>query len=101
MGSVPAASSGNVVLTGYIDVPMPRRSVVWSALPRHVELTRSEAGCLHFEVTEDPLIEGRLNVHEIFTNRNAFEAHQKRTAGSPWAEITAGLTRHYNVEDVG
>ncbi len=100
MCKMPVASSGNVVLKGYIDVPLARTGAVSSALPRHVDLTLAEPGCLHFEVTKDSSIEGRFNVQEIFTDRRAFDAHQKRTASSPWAEITSGLTRYYDVEDV-
>ncbi|EYT51188.1 antibiotic biosynthesis monooxygenase [Brachybacterium muris] len=63
-------------------------------LPRHVELTRGEAGCLHFEVvqTEDPLV---WSVAERFADQSAFDAHQKRVKASGWGRATAGITRDY------
>jgi len=85
-----------VLLAGYVEVPRARRRWVQEALARHVKLTRSEKGCLRFDVTEDLDIEGRLNGVEIFENQRAFEAHQRRIAASDWAEVTRGLTRHYH-----
>lgn len=63
-------------------------------LPRHIELTRGEAGCLHFEVvqTEDPLV---WSVAERFADQSAFDAHQKRVRVSDWGRATAGIKRDY------
>ncbi|WP_373456770.1 putative quinol monooxygenase [Brevibacterium sp. 50QC2O2] len=43
--------------------------------PRHIELTRAEAGCLLFEVvqTGDPLI---WSVAERLADESGFDAHQ-------------------------
>ncbi|WP_181275709.1 putative quinol monooxygenase [Brevibacterium oceani] len=63
-------------------------------LPRHLELTRAEVGCLHFEVvqTEDPLV---WSVAERFADQSAFDAHQARARASDWGNATAGIRRDY------
>ncbi|MGH1465356.1 MAG: putative quinol monooxygenase [Cognatishimia sp.] len=87
-------------LTGYIDVPADRLAAVRSALPVHIQLTQAEPGNLTFEVTQDPEVAGRFQVAETFQDRAAFDAHQARAAASPWAEVTQGLARHYQIEDI-
>ncbi len=65
-------------------------------LPRHIELTRAEAGCVSFEVqpTSDPLV---WSVEERFTDSAAFAAHQARVAQSAWGIATAGIERRSEV----
>ena len=89
-----------IKLTGYIDVPADRQQAVTEALPKHIALTRAEEGCLSFEVTEDPSVQGRFLVAERFVDRQAFEAHQARTKTSDWAKTTDGIPRHYQIEDL-
>lgn len=89
-----------IKLTGCIDIPADRLDAVKTALPDHIALTRAEAGCLSFEVTPDPSHPGRFAVAERFIDRAAFEAHQTRVGTSPWAEVTAGIARHYQIEEV-
>lgn len=86
-----------VILTGHVDVPPERRAAVLAALPEHIRLTRAEPGCLRFDVIESPDTPGRLLVDEAFATPADFRAHQTRSAGSPWAEVTAGLPRTYDV----
>lgn len=92
--------SPRIRLTGHIDVPAERLEAVTAALPAHIALTRNEPGCLSFEVTPDPTTPGRFTVAETFTDHLAFEAHQTRTQASPWAEITGGLPRSYQIEEL-
>ncbi len=68
-------------------------------LPRHVELTRKEPGCLRFEVTpsSDPFV---WTVEEVFTDRAAFDAHQQRVRQSEWGRHTLGIAREYEVEEI-
>lgn len=89
--------SGKIFLDGYLEVPPERVADVTQALPEHIALTRAEPGCLSFKVTPSPDDPGRFLVSEIFTNRAAFDAHQARAKTSAWAEITAGLSRHYTI----
>lgn len=87
-------------LTGHIDVPAPDRAAVAAALPDHIRRTRSEPGCLAFEVTPDADVPGRWQVRERFENRAAFEAHQARVAASAWGRVARTAERHYTVEEV-
>ena len=66
-------------------------------LDAHIERTRAEAGCLLFEIT--PLGGGRAwSVEELFTDAQAFRAHQRRTVESEWGRATAGIERRYRIE---
>ncbi|HIW61639.1 MAG TPA: antibiotic biosynthesis monooxygenase [Candidatus Stackebrandtia excrementipullorum] len=65
-------------------------------LPLHRNLTRSEPGCIDFDVvqTSDPFV---WQVDEVFVDEAAFAAHQDRAARSEWGRVTAGIERRYNV----
>jgi len=70
-------------------------AVVRQHLPRHVDLTRAEPGCISFEVrpTGDPFV---WQVDEVFVDDAAFDAHRARVAASPWGRVTAGVERRYS-----
>ena len=72
-------------------------ATVFAQLPRHIELTRLEPGCISFEVvqTNTPLI---WQVDELFVDEDSFAAHQSRVAESEWGRATAGIERHYTIE---
>lgn len=84
-----------IILQGYILVPDNNLESVTAALDEHIRLTREEPGCLVFEVTRDEKQVNRFNVYEEFVDRDAFEFHQQRVAGSYWGDITRNVTRHY------
>ena len=69
-------------------------------LARHIELTRTEPGCLSFDVrpTGDPLV---WAVAESFANQESFAAHQQRVAVSEWGRVTAAIRRDYRVSTGG
>ena len=90
-------TAGRVYLDGYLELPAARRAAVLAALPAHIALTRAEPGCLSFDVVPDPDNAERLLVAEIFTDQAAFDAHQARARTSAWADVTAGLPRHYRI----
>lgn len=73
--------------------------IVRRQLPTHIALSRTEAGCLTFNVTptEDPRV---WRLVETFTDRAAFEAHQDRTRASDWFRATAHLARDFQVQDL-
>lgn len=81
--------TGRLVCTGDDEAATVRRY-----LPRHIELTRAEAGCVRFEVvqSDDPLV---WSVTERFAHQQAFEAHQARVRASAWGRATAGIRREY------
>ena len=82
-------------LTGTMTCPPERTDAIRAALPEHIRLTRAEPGCLAFEVSETA--PGVFSVAERFTDRSAFEAHQRRTQASDWARVTADCPRDYEV----
>lgn len=86
-----------VSLSGHILVPKDQLAIVRAALPEHCRLTLAEAGCLRFEVVESSTQPGRFDVSEEFTDAAAFEAHQVRAKSSPWGNVTAGMTRTYEI----
>lgn len=68
-------------------------------LPRHVELTGAEPGCLHFAVS--PTADLNVwDVEELFVDQAAFDAHQARVRASTWGRETAEIARDYRVEVV-
>jgi len=77
-----------------VDARQARRVV--ELLPEHIEITRTEPGCLSFEVapTDDPLV---WQVDELFASESAFAAHQARVAASTWGRETADIERRYSV----
>lgn len=89
-----------IKLTGYIDIPADRLEAVKAALPTHISLTRAEPGNLSFEVTESLLTPLRFDVSETFTDQAAFDFHQDRAGMSDWATVTAGIPRHYKIEEI-
>ena len=68
-------------------------------LPEHKKLTREEAGCISFEVTEteDPLI---WKVEELFSSQETFDNHQKRTKASAWGKETGSIIREYQITEI-
>ena len=91
---------GEIVLNGsLICKNVTEREAVEQHLPRHVALTRAEAGCLSFDVsqTSDPMV---WTVAERFVDSAAFAAHQARVATSDWGRATAGITRDYVVQEL-
>jgi quinol monooxygenase YgiN len=83
--------SGQLVCASDDEVATVRRH-----LPRHVELTRAEPGCISFDVhqTEDRFV---WQVDERFADDAAFQAHQARVAASEWGRATAGIERRYSI----
>ncbi len=88
-----------VTLKGFILVPEADLDVVMQELPIHTELTRQEAGCLSFQVTQSKAEPNRFDVHEEFRDRTAFEAHQTRVKNSHWGQVTCNVERHYEISE--
>ena len=95
-----ASAMPKIVLSGYIMVPTDDLKDVCDALPLHCRLTKDEPGCLSFTVEQDSDEIRKFHVHEIFANRQAFDAHQKRVAESSWGQISRNVERFYTVEEV-
>lgn len=88
---------GRVRLTGFLYCASEAEAeTVKRHLPEHIRLTRSEPGCISFEVsqTENPLA---WRVEELFVDSAAFEFHQRRTRASGWFEATSAIRRDYEI----
>lgn len=88
-----------VTLQGYIKVPECALSEVNTALNTHIQLTRDEAGCLAFEVTQSDTDKHVFNVYEEFVDKNAFDYHQERVKNSYWGQVTKGVARYYQITE--
>jgi quinol monooxygenase YgiN len=86
-----------VVLKGYITVPDSDLATVKAELPVHIDLTRNEAGCLVFEVTQDAIENNKFHVYEEFVSEGAFKNHQQRVRSSKWGSVTKNIERNYEI----
>ena len=89
-----------VILEGHIIVPDADILTVKAELDNHIKLTRAEAGCLVFKVTQDSNNNSRFKVYEEFVDRDSFANHQVRAGESKWAFVTKNVVRHYKITDV-
>jgi quinol monooxygenase YgiN len=89
-----------IVLTGYIDIPIEEVDLVTAALEDHKKLTRAEPGCLKFNVRPDKELLGRFIVYEKFASQEAFDAHQARAQASDWGRISANVERNYEIKQI-
>lgn len=92
--------NSGVVLEGHIVVLDRDLPLVLKELPNHIKLTREEKGCLVFSVSQRSSEPNVFNVFEEFTDRRAFDEHQKRVRHSVWGEATANVERHYKVRGI-
>lgn len=90
--------SGNVRLTGTIVIPENQHDLLVPLLEQHIALTRAEAGCLHFDVTQDTQNPEIFHVRELFTDAAAFAAHQENGATRPWGPASKDLIRDFHKE---
>ena len=86
-----------VTLCGHIKVPITALEAVRAELPNHIALTRSEPGCLRFEVEVDPTDPTVFHVNEEFSEPLSFTNHQERVRSSKWGAITANVERFYEI----
>jgi quinol monooxygenase YgiN len=71
-------------------------ALVAQLLPDHIRLTRAEAGCEMFTVTQsaDPKV---WDVAERFSTQANFDAHQTRTQASAWGKQTGHIARDFTL----
>lgn len=92
----------HTILTGFLICrSLEEADRVAALLPEHIRLTRSEPGCLAFEVIRSMSDPVRFAVREIFASRADFEAHQQRAQSSQWGRSTKGIPRDYVLNEHG
>ena len=89
-----------IVVKGYIDIPLDELEAVVGALEIHKKLTRAEPGCLKFNVRPDRELLGRFIVYEKFASQEAFDTHQTRVKQSEWGRISVNVERHYEITEL-
>jgi quinol monooxygenase YgiN len=91
---------GKVHLTGFLICrTLDEADRVSRMLPEHVRLTRSEPGCLKFEILRSHADPTRFAVNETFRDRGAFDAHQQRTQTSDWWAATRHIPREFEITE--
>ncbi len=82
-------STGRLVASSLAEAEM-----IQLHLPRHLRLSRNEAGCLRFDAqpTDDPFA---WQIDKLFIDEAAYDAHQRRTVDSEWGRLSAGVTRDF------
>ncbi|MFM2356758.1 MAG: hypothetical protein RLZZ528_2494 [Pseudomonadota bacterium] len=89
-----------VTLTGFLICrSLEEADRVSELLPEHIRLTRAELGCVRFEVWRSRADPVRYAVYELFTTREAFDAHQSRTRASDWFRATQHIPRDYRISE--
>ncbi len=86
-----------VTLKGFILVPESELELVKNELVNHKRLTLEETGCITFSVIQNSGNALRFDVYEEFTDKVAFEQHQKRVKASHWGKVTLNVERHYEI----
>jgi quinol monooxygenase YgiN len=86
-----------ISLSGSLRCGADDIATVLAALPDHIRLSRAEAGCLSFEVSQDAANRGLFHVSESFVDQAAFDAHQTRTRASAWWQATQAFPRDFTV----
>ena len=82
--------SRNIFVDPTITYEAAELGMFLEAVAEHVRLSRTEPGCIEFEIRQSADDPCRFLVAERFENRAAFEAHTTRTRASAWW----GKTRH-------
>ncbi|EGQ7940801.1 MULTISPECIES: putative quinol monooxygenase [Vibrio] len=86
-----------VTLKGFILVPESELELVKNELVNHKRLTLEETGCITFSVIQNSENALRFDVYEEFSDKVAFEQHQKRVKASHWGKVTVNVERHYEI----
>ncbi|MAN55379.1 MAG: GNAT family N-acetyltransferase [Paracoccus sp. (in: a-proteobacteria)] len=85
-----------IALTGRLICADPAQLMTaLTLLPDHVDQSRAEPGCLRFDLRqdEDPLV---WHLSELFTDGEAFAAHQQRTKASAWGRDSRDIARDFH-----
>lgn len=89
-----------IMLKGFIEVPPEEIDIIKKELNNHISNTRSEEGCITFNVDQNSNSCTIFNVYEEFVNREAFEIHQERVKNSYWGKITKNIKRSYDIKEI-
>lgn len=89
--------TGNIVIKGTITCTVDDIDMVVERVAEHVRLTRLEAGCISFDITQSDVDPCVFNVSERFVDQAAFDSHSARTRASIWWEKSKHIARDMNI----
>lgn len=89
-----------IILSGSILVAIDELESIRKSLPLHIAQTRSEPGCIVFEVEESRKELGRFEVYEEFDSKAAFERHHRRVRDSQWGVVSKNVIRNYAIKEI-
>ena len=87
----------SVWLSGVFNVPKKDLKKVMNFLPRHIQLSAAENGCLFFRVSQDTHNPHNFNVFECFDSAFSYQRHQSRVKNSEWSQVTQNCQRDYDI----
>jgi quinol monooxygenase YgiN len=84
------SAMSKVFLFVEIDVQVGKAEAFLEKLQSHGQVIRSENGCESLEIYRNSDNENLINVWEVWSNRDAWDAHMANDASAAWREIAAG-----------
>ncbi|QPC44418.1 antibiotic biosynthesis monooxygenase [Kaustia mangrovi] len=64
-----------LLIVGTVRLPPEKMAEARPAMERMVRASRAEEGCVEYSYAEDVLEPGRIHVVEVWTDREALDAH--------------------------
>ena len=94
-----------IVLIGHFRLPADKIEAAREPMARIIAASRAEAGCIKYAYAEDPADAGLFHVSEVWTDKQALDAHFATAHMKQWQadreklgmlsrEITAYTTSH-------
>ena len=93
-----------ILLLGYIAIDPAAADGFAPALKRQVEASRAEDGCVHYSLSFDPVVPGRINVAEIWRDQPTLDAHRATAHMAAWREALSrigGADRRIDQYEIG
>ncbi len=91
--------SKNIVISGTITCEPDDLEMLAKEVKGHIALTRAEAGCISFDITQSAPGACEFVISERFTDRAAFDAHTTRTRASDWWTKTQHIPRDITITE--
>ncbi|MGX5839723.1 putative quinol monooxygenase [Mesorhizobium sp. ArgA1] len=80
-----------LVIIGTIRLPPERLDEARPAMQRMISGSRAEPGCLDYSYAQDVLDAGLIHVTEVWSDREALDAHFRSPHIADWRENWAAL----------
>lgn len=80
-----------IIIAGTVDVDPARREAALEAGQPHMQATRSQAGCLDYVWSADPLVPGRIYVYERWESTETLATH---LAGAHYVAMRETIAAH-------